>query len=131
MQPGSDAVINDASVLAAGMQLVPGAFLGVLIGIITGIVFALFLGVAYKADSVGAVLKVTPQLLSIPTFWFGGPWVTSKLLSETQLDQLVNSYVAFLAITFTAYVSIPALKLVVLVTRRMKEDEATGATDAE
>jgi hypothetical protein len=123
--------MTDAWILATGMQLVPGAFLGILIGIITGIVFALFLGVAYKADSVGAVLKVSPQLLSIPTFWFGGPWVTSKLLSETKLDQLVDSYVAFLAITFTAFIFFPAFRLIAVVTRRITDDQGKEATNAE
>ena len=118
-------VSGSQHVLADGMPLIPGAFLGVLIGIVTGLVFALFLGAAYKAESVGAVLRVSPQLLAIPTFWFGGPWVTAKLLSEAKLDQLLNSYVVFLAITFTAFVLLPAVRLIVVISKRI--DEASDA----
>jgi hypothetical protein len=116
---------SGVGVLAASMPLVPGAFLGVLIGLVTGLVFALFLGAAYKADSVGAVLKVSPQLLAIPTFWFGGPWVTTNLLSETKLDQLLNSYVVFLAVTFTTFVLWPSVRLIILISKRI--EEATSA----
>jgi hypothetical protein len=116
----------DSHALASGMPLIPVAFLGVLIGIVTGIVFALFLGAAYKSSSIGAVLKVTPQLLAIPTFWFGGPWVTAELLNAARLDELVDSYVVFLAITFTAFVLGPAIRLIILISKRIRE-----APDAE
>jgi hypothetical protein len=115
-------MIESSDVLAAGMPLVPGAFLGVLIGIVTGLVFALFLGASYRASSVGAVLKVSPQLLAIPTFWFGGPWVTAKLLSDIQSDEIVNSYVVFLAITFVAFVLWPSVRLIVVISRRIQEE---------
>jgi len=118
-------MIRGFGVLAASMPLVPGAFLGVLIGIVTGLVFALFLGAAYKADSIGGVLKVSPELLAIPTFWFGGPWVTTNFLSGTELDQLLDAYVVFLALTFTAFVFLPAVRLIILISRRI--EEAAGA----
>ena len=104
--------------------MMPGAPLGVLIGIVTGLVFALFLGAASKADSVGAVLKVSPQLLAIPTFWFGGPWVATSIFKVAQLDQLLNAYVVFLAITFTVSVGWPAIRLIILIGNRLGPPDA-------
>jgi hypothetical protein len=115
-------MVDDFQVLATGMPLVPGAFLGVLIGFVTGLVFALFLGLAYRATSVAALLKVTPSLLAVPTFWFGGPWVTTSLLSDINTDEILDSYVVFLAITFTAFVSWPAFRLIIGISRRIQEE---------
>jgi len=90
--------------------LITGLILGILIGTITGTVFLLILktaiGVSEKGGS--SILTLTAELLAIPTFWFGGPWVTGKLLERAISRELLDPYVTTLAITFLVMSSYPA-----------------------
>ena len=79
--------------------MIPGLALGVLIGVITGTVFLLILKTADRASDKGtsSILTLTTELLAIPTFWFGGPWLTSRMLALVPLPELINPYLVSLA----------------------------------
>jgi hypothetical protein len=90
--------------------LIVGLVLGVLIGVITGTVFLLLLktavGISEKGSS--SILTLTSELLAIPTFWFGGPWLTGKLLVDARPAKMLNPYVISLTIIFLVMASYPA-----------------------
>ncbi len=85
---------------------VTGAALGVLMGLVTGLDLQFLLLIAsrvFKADKTASakeVAAVTTQLLAIPTFWFGGPWLTHFLVQNIDPRQAVPYYVIALAIVF-------------------------------
>lgn len=82
------------------MQGIP---LGILIGLITGIVALFLFRTAWNTPSkrIGKIITLTGELLSIPTFWFGGPWLTTKMFESIKLEALLSSYLISLACTFT------------------------------
>jgi hypothetical protein len=93
-----------------GGSLITGLVLGILIGAITGTVFLLILNTAVGvSDKDGSsILKLTAELLAIPSFWFGGPWLSGILLSRTVSQDLTDPYVISLAVIFLAMSSYPA-----------------------
>ena len=81
--------------------MLAGISLGVLIGIITGIVALLLLRTASRASigQIKAVLAITAELLAIPTFWFGGPWITAEIVRLVSFDEMKEPYIISLNIT--------------------------------
>ena len=103
--------------------MVAGISLGMLIGIITGIVALLLLRTASRA-SIGqskAVLAITAELLAIPTFWFGGPWITAEIVRLVSLDQIKEPYIVSLTVTFVAFVLFPIIRWTIQVGRELGE----------
>ena len=95
-----------------------GYILGFLIGVITGTVFLLLLKTAVNPSERGGplILILTAEILALPTFWFGGPWLTGKLLVVlvgASSEELINSYAISLAITFMVMVSYPASRWII------------------
>jgi hypothetical protein len=92
--------------------LIIGLALGLLIGIISGTVFLLLLKTAVSAsnNAASSIMTLTAELLAMPTFWFGGPWLTTKLLELVPLPDLINPYVGSLAITFSVISLYPATR---------------------
>jgi hypothetical protein len=92
-----------------------GLALGFLIGIISGTVFLLLLKTAVSAPDKGAssIVTLTAGLLAMPTFWFGGPWLTTKLLEPVQVQDLLNPYVGSLAVTFSIISLYPAARWII------------------
>ena len=92
-----------------------GLALGFLIGIISGIVFLLLLKTALSAPDKGpsSIMTLTAELLAMPTFWFGGPWLTTKLLEPVEMQDLLNPYVGSLAVTFSIISLYPAARWII------------------
>ena len=94
--------------------MIPGLVIGVLVGVITGTVFLLLLKTADRASEKGAsILTLTSELLAIPTFWFGGPWLTSGLLKLVPLSELINPYLVALAAVFSIISLYPAARWII------------------
>jgi hypothetical protein len=94
--------------------VVIGTAIGLLIGAVTGVVFLLLLKTADRASEQGAsVLKVTAEILAIPTFWFGGPWLTTTLLKGVPTDQFLSPYVISLVAVFTIVAIYPAARWII------------------
>ena len=77
-----------------------GPALGFFIGVLCGMAVLLLI----RTAAAGTVtLKTTTaeisQLLAIPTFCFGGPWLTSQWLEESQLAEALPAYVVSLSLT--------------------------------
>jgi hypothetical protein len=73
-------------------MIVLGAAIGVLIGIITGLVALLLLKTAFAGSErdLSSILAVTSESLAIPAFWFAGPWLTGRVLSDLDWSNLLN-----------------------------------------
>lgn len=99
--------------------------LGILIGIITGFVFTLFFKAATAESKVklSTITKISTQLLALPTFWFGGPWATTKFLQPVNIAEVLPGYLVSLTITFLLLVLWPISQYVIKVGNEVGEKE--------
>ena len=99
-----------------------GPALGFFIGVICGLAVLLLIR---TATSSRATLKATvaeiSQLLAIPTFSFGGPWLTSRWLSDVDLDAVLPAYAITLSLSFALIAGYPLFKLIDVTCSRMTE----------
>lgn len=99
-----DALTRDALVIV-------GIVVGLLIGAISGTVFLLLLRSANQSTtSAQKTISLTAEILAIPTFWFGGKWVSTDLLTQADLADFINPYVIALALCFFLFCSYPAFR---------------------
>ena len=99
-----------------------GVPLGVLIGLITGLVLLLVLQAANVQHPVlKDTLTVAGQLLAIPTFWFGGPWIATAAITALQSESnaLWPWYLVTLSILFFAIAVYPLVVLIVRVAHQL------------
>lgn len=90
-----------------------GMLLGIVIGVLSGVVTLALLKTMAEASikNVASLVPVTTEVLAIPTFMFGGPWATTKLLGEVlKLDELLLPYVTALTTVFVLIVIVPMYK---------------------
>jgi hypothetical protein len=92
--------------------MIIGIALGVLIGMITGAIFVFMLKSLHRASSWGEGLKVVGEMLAVPTFWFGGPWVATKALTSVTWPDVLPSYVVALAVVYTMMAVLPVLRYI-------------------
>jgi hypothetical protein len=105
-----------------------GVPIGVLIGAITGLVVVLMIRTAWRTtlNDIGGLLKITGEFLVVPTFWFGGPWVSGKLLESSNPSGFLSEYLVALVITFTVIAVFPLIKVVINVGREIGKPNGTG-----
>ena len=95
------------------MQL-PAVALGVLIGLVSGLAFMLLLRTALSGKlEFKASMAIVGELLAIPTFWFGGSWVTASLLQGLNVAEILPTYMVALAVVFSAIAIYPLSRLVI------------------
>jgi hypothetical protein len=89
--------------------------LGILIGVITGAVFNKFLSITEKAPKAKLSTFVTfsGQILALPTFWFGGPWITTQFLQQVNLEEVLPGYLISLTLTFLLTTAFPLFRHIV------------------
>lgn len=92
-----------------------GLTLGILIGIITGIVLLLLLNLAVVPSNQlqKIIIPLIAEFFAIPTFWFGGPWLTTTLLKFVDLNDILPSYLLSLSVTFFLICIIPLFRLII------------------
>ncbi len=92
-----------------------GVPLGFLIGFITAYVFLLLIRTAFilKEKPIKNLLALIAEILAMPTFWFGGPWITTKFLKATEPDQILPTYILSLAIVFGIAITYPLIRLII------------------
>ena len=97
--------------------MILGIGLGILIGVISGTVALVLLRTANSLNRVNLkpIVAITAEILAIPTFWFGGPWLTGTILVGTSTADFVNPYVMTLACTFSILMGYPVFRWVVKV----------------
>jgi hypothetical protein len=94
--------------------VIAGVAIGLLIGVVTGTVFLLLLKTANEAAEKGvSIVKLTSEILAIPTFWFGGPWLTTHMLSNVNWDNLLNPYLLSLVTVFSLISLYPAARWII------------------
>jgi len=85
--------------------------LGILIGIITGVVLIFFIRLLKQLieksqqdekfqPNPSTYTKIIAEMLALPTFWFGGPWVTTQFIQTIKLEEVLDSYLISLTFTF-------------------------------
>jgi hypothetical protein len=100
-----------------------GIAIGILIGVISGTVALVLLKTANAASikSAASLVAITTELLAIPTFWFGGPWL-AVLLKLVALDKIINSYIVTLATTFLIVVAYPTSRWIFQLARELGQE---------
>jgi len=83
--------------------------IGFLIGLVTGPVFLLLIrnAVRLPTSDTSTLLTMAAELLSIPSFWFTGSWLSGERAEALLLDP----YAGALAITFGLFVLYPLGRL--------------------
>jgi hypothetical protein len=113
-------------VLADRVRPDPGLAVGVglLIGIVTGAIFVLLLlqiATAAKRSRSQRIGAAISECLSLPGFWFGGPWLTGRLLAHGGLDAAVNYYTVTLAAGFLMIAGVPLYRLVTRTAQALRD----------
>lgn len=99
-----------------------GISLGVLIGIVTGVVMILLISAATKTKlRARDIIPLTAEFLSIPTFWFGGPWLTTSFLKTVDLNDILESYMLSLVLTFVLVIIYSLIGLIIREGNKMKD----------
>ena len=92
--------------------MIAGLAIGLLIGLITGTVFLLLLKTANQASEKGvSIVTLISQILAIPTFWFGGPWLTTNMLSSIPFN--IDRYLLSLVAVFSLISLYPAARWII------------------
>jgi len=92
-------------------MIILGIALGILIGVVTAAVFIHLLKVL--AGSTSGEFKVVAEVLAIPTFWFGGPWVTTRFLEHVGREEILSIYTFSLTLTFLILIAFPVFRFVI------------------
>ena len=90
-----------------------GIPLGILVGIVSGAAFVVFLRTAFLENK----LKAAGSMLSMPTSWFAGGWLTEVF----DVDEVLSSYVTTLAISVVVIAAYPLLMVVVRVGNEVRK----------
>ena len=99
-----------------------GPALGFFIGLISGFSTLLLIRTAAMgAATLKATLAEITQLLAIPTFCFGGPWLTSALFHNVDLDDVLPAYAISLSITFALVAGFPLIMLIRMTCEHMAQ----------
>jgi hypothetical protein len=98
-------------VAAASTMPEVGIPLGTLIGVVTGGVAILLFRTGWNETDLAGLLKIVGQLLAIPAFWFGGPWLTTAMLASVDLAEIRASYLISLAIVFVPLAGLPVVRM--------------------
>ena len=102
-----------------------GVALGVLIGVVSGTCLILLLRTALAGrPGLKDTLAITSELLAIPTFWFGGPWVTTVFAESLDLRAILPSYMVALAVTFVLIALYPLVRLVIWLGNQIGQAES-------
>jgi hypothetical protein len=97
-----------------------GAALGFVVGMTGGLVVVLLVrNAAVTRQTLRTTLAQIGQLMTIPGFFFGGPWLGSRLFSSVDFAMMLTSYVVSLAVTFALVAGYPLAKLVIATGNRI------------
>jgi hypothetical protein len=91
-----------------------GIPLGILVGFVSGAAFLVFLRAAFQGEG----LKAGSSLLSMPTSWFAGGWLTQLF----DVQRILSSYVTALSVTVIAIGVLPLFRVVIRVAGEVGAD---------
>lgn len=109
--------------------MIIGIPLGILIGTISGAVALVLIRTAnsIRASNLKPIVAVTAEILAIPTFWFGGSWVTTKFISVSSIPDILNAYIVTLAITFSIFIFYPITRWIIKIGHELGREVDTDA----
>lgn len=111
--------------LGGKLRVIVGIVIGVLIGLITGIVGCACVKLIHEASlaHIKSMSWLVTQVLAIPTFWFGGPWLSTDVLKLQEKAVFVVPYTTSLAVTFTILMFYPLYKWIRRLGESLGEDQ--------
>jgi hypothetical protein len=89
---------------------------GILIAVVTGmgsVLLLLWATTSSKKSRSRHLRAAVGECLALPTFWFGGPWLSGKLMSDGRLSAALGYYAIALAAGFLLIIGFPLFRLVV------------------
>ncbi|HEV2380889.1 MAG TPA: hypothetical protein VG206_14005 [Terriglobia bacterium] len=96
-----------------------GLGLGILIGVVSSANFIYMLRTLAKMLSWADGVKVVGEIAAIPTLWFGGPWITTKIITDDTWHSIAPSYVPALAAVFVLVTIYPLIRYIIRLGRDM------------
>jgi hypothetical protein len=98
-----------------------GISIGILIGIVTGSVFILLLrnAINLKKNQFKNLITIISGILTLPSFWFSGSWLSANLFNILELAEFYNYYILSLTITFILIASYELLRLIIFSAKRI------------
>lgn len=104
-----------------------GTALGILFGFVSLVPLGLFVRTAYQLGrdgeaSMGKVSAICGELFAMPGFWFGGPWLSSRMISGLDWENLTEPYIIGLTCTFVSLGAFPVVAFIGKVTREISSD---------
>jgi hypothetical protein len=72
--------------------------------------------------SITAFTAIITHLLGFPLFWFGGPWLTTRMLQGIQFESFALPYVVFLSISYLVTIGYPIFRWVYWLGKTMGKD---------
>ena len=104
-----------------GFGIPIGILNGVLSGMLSLVVINALLGATILNAS--ALLPLVGYLSGIPTFWFGGPWLATKILELVPLEEFIFPYVLSLTVSFILIVGYPFTRWIIKLGQSDDKDE--------
>lgn len=90
-----------------------GIPLGILIGVVSGVIADVLIGTIRQGLDVQKALQVTGEFVAIPAFWFGGSWLSTRMLESIEPADIISSYMLALTVSFMLTVIWPLLNWVI------------------
>jgi hypothetical protein len=105
-----------------------------LIGVISGVIILLLLGDATRPNRARyswierifgrrrtSGVSLIAKILALPVFWFGGPWLSTRLLGDLDWTSLLPVYLISLTATVLLIISYPLFRFILKVAGDMRE----------
>jgi hypothetical protein len=104
------------------MPAVTGLLLGAVIGVISAVVLVALIQTVWgsRANDQAAVFKVVIELLALPTFILGGPWLAGRMLEGLDVPAILPYYLLSIA----AFLCVPGIVILLWKLRAMGQAEA-------
>jgi hypothetical protein len=98
-----------------------GIALGVLMGVLSGAIFVFLLrDMVIFGNTLVHALKVVGEVISIPGFWFGGPWVTTGVLKDIEWALIIENYLIALSLVFLGISATTLLRFISRITNELQ-----------
>jgi hypothetical protein len=100
------------AVLEAAASPYAGVPIGILIGVLSGVVFMLLLNAARTVVSLADAAKVSAWTGLLIGLWFGGSWLRSEFFAPGDAERIRDSYLITLTVSFLLVAAVPLFNFV-------------------
>jgi hypothetical protein len=107
-------------------RMLSGIVVGLLIGCVSSIATLVTLVPYFRTavPSNGMTLTaLVTHILGFPAFWFGGPWLTTKVLQSLTFADFGQQYIVCLGISYLGVIAYPTFCWVLWLGKTMGKDD--------